>query len=85
MTSDKVTSIRPDLPGPSGLDPFDALYDRMQERLDDLQCVLSTIEGTDWEANPELSAAVGLFRRTHQALDELHDDFQGWHMKQAQP
>jgi hypothetical protein len=63
---------------------FDNLYDRMQERLDELRCVLATMEAaTDSGEWHDLPAAVNVLRRTYTALDNLHDEFASWRLKEA--
>jgi hypothetical protein len=44
MSGDNATPIRTDDREPPEPDPFDGIYDRMQEQLDALRCVLSVIE-----------------------------------------
>jgi len=80
--ANKVTPIRPQ--AAAGVQ-FDALYDRMQEQLDALRCALSTLEAYEARADDGLGAAIGLFSRTYQALNMLHDDLASWHMKAGRP
>ena len=76
-----VTPLRPgDGPPPREPDAFDRIYDQMQAQIDSLVCVLATLEGSDPECHPQVSAAVGLLGRTYQALDQLRVDLGDWRM-----